>query len=60
MDDKVEVCVCEKCGKDTEMNIFSQLSLIQTPYGEIWKKLRETKTCKVCGNETEVIIDFAD
>jgi transcription elongation factor Elf1 len=58
--DKVDVCMCEKCGNEAEMNISFQLSQVQTPYGEIWKGQKETRTCKVCGNEAETIIDLGD
>jgi len=56
----VEVSTCEKCGNEAEMSICLQLSQVQTPYGEIWKKQKETRTCQVCGNEAEMIIDFGD
>jgi hypothetical protein len=60
MADKVEVCMCEKCGHEAEMTISCQWADVQTPYGEILKQQKETRTCKVCGNEAEMIIDFGD
>jgi len=60
MADKVEVCMCEKCGNEVEMTISCQWTDVQTPYGEILKQQKETRTCKVCGNEAETIIDLGD
>jgi hypothetical protein len=33
---------------------------VQAASGEIQKKQKETRTCKVCGNEADMIIDFGD
>ena len=60
MADKAKVCMCEKCGNEAKMNISLQLSEVQTPYGEIWKRQKETWACKVCGDKAEMIIDFGD
>ena len=60
MTKEIEVCMCQKCGNEAEMNVSFQTSQMQTPYGEIWNKQKETRKCKVCGNEAETIIDFGD
>jgi len=58
--DKVEVCMCEKRENEAEMTISCQWVEVQTPYGETQKKQKETRTCKVSGNEADMIIDFGD
>ena len=60
MADKVEVCMCEKCGNEAEMTVSCQWVDVETPTGEVQKKQKETRTCKVCGNEADMIIDFGD
>jgi hypothetical protein len=60
MADKIEVCMCEKCGNEAEMTISCQWVDVQAPSGETQKKQKETRTCKVCGNEADMIIDFGD
>jgi hypothetical protein len=58
MADRVEVCMCEKCGNEAEMTISCQWVDVHAASGETQKKQRETRTCKVCGNEADMIIDF--
>ena len=58
MNDKVEVCMCEKCGNEAEMTVSCQWIEVPTKSGETKKKQKETRTCKVCGNEADMIIDF--
>ena len=58
MADRVEVCMCEKCGNEAEMTVTCQWIEAQTSSGETRRKQRETRTCKVCGNEADLIIDF--
>jgi len=60
MADDGEGYMCEKCGSEAKMTTSCQLVDVQTPYGEIIKQQKETRTCKVCGNEAEIIIDFGD
>ena len=60
MADKIEVCMCDKCGNEAEMTISCQLVDVREPSGEVLKKQKETRTCKVCGNEADMIIDFGD
>jgi hypothetical protein len=38
MADKVEVCMCEKCGNEAEMTISCQWVDVQAASGEIQKK----------------------
>ena len=38
MADKVEVCMCDKCGNEAEMTIKCELVERQTPSGTIEKK----------------------
>jgi hypothetical protein len=58
MADKVEVCMCDKCGNEAEMTISCQMVEVKTEAGATQKKQKETRTCKVCGNEADMIIDF--
>jgi len=58
MADRVEVCMCEKCGNEAEMTVNCQWADIRTPSAEIRREQKETRTCKVCGNEADMIIDF--
>lgn len=58
MADKVEVCMCDKCGNEAEMTIKCEMVDVQNPAGEVKQKKKETHTCKVCGNEADMIIDF--
>jgi hypothetical protein len=58
MADRVEVCMCEKCGNEAEMTVTCKMVEIPGPSGEVTKKQKETYTCKVCGNEADMIIDF--
>jgi hypothetical protein len=50
--------MCEKCGNEAEMTISRQWIDVKAPTGETQKKQKETMTCKVCGNEADLIIDF--
>jgi len=58
MADKIEVCMCEKCGNESEMTVSCQWVDVQASSGEIRKKQKETRTCSVCGNEADLIVDF--
>jgi hypothetical protein len=58
MADKIEVCMCEKCGNEAEMTVSCQWIEVRSPSGETQKKQRETRTCKVCGNEADLVVDF--
>lgn len=58
MADKVEVCMCDKCGNEAEMTITCQWVDVPTASGKVEKKQKETRKCKVCGNEADMIIDF--
>lgn len=58
MAEKVEVCMCEKCGNEAEMVVSCQWVDVRVPSGEVKKRQKETWTCKVCGNEADMIIDF--
>jgi hypothetical protein len=58
MADKVEVCMCDKCGNEAEMTVKCELVDVQSTSGATEKKQRETRTCKVCGNEADLIVDF--
>ena len=56
---KVEVCHCDKCGNEAEMTISCEMVEIKTPAtGQVEKKTKETRVCKVCGNEANLIVDF--
>jgi hypothetical protein len=50
--------MCEKCGNEAEMTISCQWVDVKTASGETQKKQKETMTCKVCGNEADLIINF--
>jgi hypothetical protein len=58
MAEKIKECHCEKCGNEAEMTISCQMVEVRTASGEMKQKQRETRTCKVCGNEADLIIDF--
>ena len=58
MADRVEVCQCEKCENEAEMTISCKMVEVQSAAGKVEKKQHETRTCKVCGNEANMIIDF--
>jgi len=57
MADKVEICICEKCGNEAEMTIASKWIILK-PSGEIRMKRERTWKCQVCGNETDMLIVF--
>lgn len=55
MEEKREVCVCEKCGNEAEMIITCSYVTVESEgEGKLHKK--ETRTCSVCGNEADIII----
>lgn len=58
MNERVEQCHCEKCGNEAEMTITCQMVETKAPTGETKKQQRETRVCKVCGNEADLIVDF--
>ncbi len=55
---RVEECHCDKCGNEAEMTITCRMVEVQTPSGETKKKQHETRVCKVCGNEADLIVNF--
>ncbi|MEM5788341.1 MAG: hypothetical protein AAGU11_13580 [Syntrophobacteraceae bacterium] len=58
MAEKVQVCHCDKCGNEAEMTITCEMVDVQAASGKIEKKEKHTGTCKVCGNEADLVIDF--
>jgi hypothetical protein len=58
MAEKVQVCHCQQCGDEAQMTVSCQTIQVQSASGEIKEKQREIRTCKVCENEADLIIDF--
>lgn len=58
---KKQVCKCEKCGNEAEMEITCTLPdapAAPSPKTAAPKKIKGTATCKHCGNEADMWIDY--
>ncbi len=63
---KKQVCKCEKCGNEAEMQITCTLpdepATAQpggaAPKSEASRKIKGTATCSQCGNEADMWIDY--
>lgn len=58
-----EICKCEKCGNEAEMEITCSLpdeSSTASPPDTTHKhqKIKGTATCSTCGNEADMWIDY--
>jgi len=58
MAEAVKICNCDKCGNEAEMTITCKMINLEELSGVKKKVQQETRVCKVCGNEANMIIDF--
>ncbi len=57
MNEKREVCTCEKCGNEAEMIVTCTFVDVEDEKGQRVQKKKETRKCTVCGNEADLIVD---
>ncbi len=58
MENKTIQCHCDKCGNEAEMTVTCHYVDVEEQPGVKVQKEVETRTCTVCGNEADMIIDF--